>query len=47
VPGAAVDGLTEGQTDEEFSTQLESSIEQIYQASVRTQPIGDGNHQPL
>jgi hypothetical protein len=36
-----------GQTDEEFSAQLESSFERIYQASVRTQPIGDGNHQPL
>ena len=47
VPGAAVGGLTEGQADEEFSTQLESSIEEIYQASVRTQPIGDGNHRPF
>jgi fructose-bisphosphate aldolase class I len=44
---ALLEGLTEGQTDEEFSAQLKSSIERIYQASVRTQPIGDRNHQPL
>jgi fructose-bisphosphate aldolase class I len=44
---ALLERLTEGQTDEEFNAQLESSIEQIYQASVRTQLIGDGNHQPL
>jgi fructose-bisphosphate aldolase, class I len=37
---ALLEGLTEGQTDEEFNAQLESSIEQIYQASVHKQPIG-------
>jgi fructose-bisphosphate aldolase, class I len=31
---ALLEGLTEDQTDEEFNAQLESSIEQIYQASV-------------
>ena len=31
---ALLEGLTESQTDEEFNAQLESSIEQIYQASV-------------
>jgi fructose-bisphosphate aldolase class I len=31
---ALLDGLTEQQTDEQFNAQLESSIEQIYQASV-------------
>jgi fructose-bisphosphate aldolase, class I len=31
---ALLEGLTEGQNDEEFNAQLESSIEQIYQASV-------------
>jgi fructose-bisphosphate aldolase class I len=31
---ALLEGLTEGQPDEEFNAQLESSIEQIYQASV-------------
>ncbi len=35
---ALLEGLTEGQTDEEFSAQLEASIEQIYQASVSKQP---------
>jgi fructose-bisphosphate aldolase class I len=35
---ALLEGLTEGQTDEEFSAQLESSIEQIYTASVHKQP---------
>jgi fructose-bisphosphate aldolase class I len=35
---ALLEGLTENQTDEQFNTQLESSIEQIYQASVRKQP---------
>jgi fructose-bisphosphate aldolase class I len=35
---ALLEGLTEGQTDEEFSAQLESSIEQIYTASVHNQP---------
>jgi fructose-bisphosphate aldolase, class I len=37
---ALLEGLTEGQTDQEFNAQLESSIEQIYQASVHKQPIG-------
>jgi len=36
---ALLEGLTEGQTDEEFNAQLESSIEQIYQASVHQQPV--------
>jgi fructose-bisphosphate aldolase, class I len=31
---ALLEGLTEGQTDEEFNAQLESSVEQIYRASV-------------
>ena len=31
---ALLEGLTESQTDEQFNAQLESSIEQIYQASV-------------
>jgi fructose-bisphosphate aldolase class I len=35
---ALLEGLTEGQTGEEFSAQLESSIEQIYTASVHKQP---------
>jgi fructose-bisphosphate aldolase class I len=35
---ALLEGLTEGQTDAEFNAQLESSIEQIYQASVHKQP---------
>jgi fructose-bisphosphate aldolase, class I len=34
---ALLEGLTEGQTDEQFNAQLESSIEQIYQASVHKQ----------
>ncbi len=37
---ALLEGLTEGQTDEEFNAQLESSIEQIYRASVDKQPLG-------
>jgi fructose-bisphosphate aldolase, class I len=37
---ALLEGLTEGQTDEEFNARLESSIEQIYQASVHKQPVG-------
>jgi fructose-bisphosphate aldolase class I len=37
---ALLEGLTEDQTDEEFNAQLDSSIEQIYQASVVKQPIG-------
>jgi fructose-bisphosphate aldolase, class I len=36
---ALLEGLTEGQTDEEFNAQLEASIEQIYQASVTKQPL--------
>ena len=35
---ALLEGLTESQTDEQFNAQLESSIEQIYQASVNKQP---------
>ena len=35
---ALLEGLTEGQTDEQFNAQLDSSIEQIYQASVHKQP---------
>jgi fructose-bisphosphate aldolase class I len=35
---ALLEGLTESQTDEQFHAQLESSIEQIYQASVHKQP---------
>ena len=35
---ALLEGLTESQTDEEFNAQLDSSIEQIYQASVVKQP---------
>jgi len=35
---ALLEGLTEGQTDAEFNARLESSIEQIYQASVHKQP---------
>ena len=34
VSRALLEGRTEGQTDEECHAQLESSIEQIYQASV-------------
>jgi fructose-bisphosphate aldolase, class I len=37
---ALLEGLTEGQTDEEFNARLESSIEQIYRASVHEQPVG-------
>jgi fructose-bisphosphate aldolase, class I len=37
---ALLEGLTEGQTDEEFNATLESSIEEIYQASVDKQPAG-------
>src|SRR5262249_44563370 len=36
---ALVEGLTESQTEEEFNAQLDSSIEQIYQASVVKQPV--------
>jgi fructose-bisphosphate aldolase class I len=35
---ALLEGLTESQTDGQFNAQLESSIEQIYQASVHKQP---------
>jgi fructose-bisphosphate aldolase class I len=31
---ALLEGLTESQTDDEFNTRLERSVEQIYQASV-------------
>ena len=34
---ALLEGLTENQTDEQFNARLESSIEQIYQASVNKQ----------
>jgi fructose-bisphosphate aldolase, class I len=36
---ALLEGLTESQTSEQFNAQLESSVEQIYQASVRKQPV--------
>jgi fructose-bisphosphate aldolase, class I len=36
---ALLEGLTEGQTDEEFNGQLEASVEQIYRASADKQPI--------
>jgi fructose-bisphosphate aldolase, class I len=35
---ALLEGLTDSQSDEEFNAQLESSIEQIYQASVHERP---------
>jgi fructose-bisphosphate aldolase, class I len=35
---ALLEGLTEQQTDEQFNARLESSIEQIYEASVHKQP---------
>ncbi|MGH3249839.1 MAG: fructose bisphosphate aldolase [Trebonia sp.] len=37
---ALLEGLTEGQTDEEFNATLESSVEEIYRASVDKQPLG-------
>jgi fructose-bisphosphate aldolase, class I len=37
---ALLEGLTVSQTDEQFNAQLESSIEQIYQASVHKEPVG-------
>jgi fructose-bisphosphate aldolase, class I len=37
---ALLEGLRDGQTDEEFNAELESSIEQIYQASAVKQPAG-------
>jgi len=36
---ALLEGLTENQTDEQFNAQLESSIEQIYQASAHKQSV--------
>ena len=36
---ALLEGLTESQTDQEFNAQLDSSIEQIYQASVVKHPV--------
>ena len=35
---ALLEGLTDNQTNEQFNARLESSIEQIYQASVHKQP---------
>jgi fructose-bisphosphate aldolase class I len=35
---ALLEGLTDGQTDAEFNATLESSVEEIYQASVHKQP---------
>jgi fructose-bisphosphate aldolase class I len=35
---ALLEGLTDGQTDEQFNARLEESIEQIYQASVVKKP---------
>jgi fructose-bisphosphate aldolase class I len=37
---ALLEGLTEGQTDEEFTATLEHSVEEIYRASVDKQPVG-------
>jgi fructose-bisphosphate aldolase class I len=36
---ALLEGLTDGQTDEEFNATLESSVEEIYRASVDKQPL--------
>jgi fructose-bisphosphate aldolase, class I len=36
---ALLEGLTESQSDAEFNAELDSSIEQIYQASVDKQPV--------
>jgi fructose-bisphosphate aldolase, class I len=36
---ALLEGLTEGQTDDEFNARLESSVEQIYEASVNKQAV--------
>jgi fructose-bisphosphate aldolase class I len=36
---ALLEGLTESQTDEQFNARLDSSIAQIYQASVVKQPV--------
>jgi fructose-bisphosphate aldolase class I len=35
---ALLEGLTEGQTDEQFNARLDASIQQIYDASVHKQP---------
>jgi fructose-bisphosphate aldolase, class I len=35
---ALLEGLTDGQADEQFNARLEASVEQIYQASVSKQP---------
>jgi fructose-bisphosphate aldolase class I len=37
---ALLEGLTEGQSDEEFNATLESSVEEIYRASVDKKPLG-------
>ncbi len=37
---ALLEDLTAEQTDDQFNAQLESSIEQIYQASVHKEPVG-------
>jgi fructose-bisphosphate aldolase class I len=37
---ALLEGLTESQTDEQFNARLDSSIEQIYQASMDKEPAG-------
>jgi fructose-bisphosphate aldolase class I len=37
---ALLEGLTESETDEEFNAQLDSSIQEIYQASVDKEPAG-------
>lgn len=37
---ALLEGLTESQTDEEFSATLEESVEEIYRASADKQPVG-------
>jgi fructose-bisphosphate aldolase, class I len=37
---ALLEGLTAEQTDEQFNATLESSVEQIYQASVHKEPVG-------
>jgi fructose-bisphosphate aldolase class I len=36
---ALLEGLTEGQGDEEFGATIEHSVEEIYQASVDKQPV--------
>ncbi len=37
---ALLEGLTAGQTDEQFNATLEASVEQIYRASVHKKPVG-------